>query len=362
MSGGRFSKDGDYMDSRDYLAFERAQVLSRRQLINQYNPKNTTEIKINPTPKQPAQKQEHNNEKQGFRFALLDELAEITKQKIKMAPSIFPKILNNHQLSDEEKSQQLAYYWDDNKTLQSNLPDDEDLPNKNYAELKGNTPLIEMATHGYIKTLDVFYSFPHRIHVDKKNHEGLTALLAAVYNGHLDCVSRLIQNNTRQQLADVNLTDSFGNSPLMLAIFLDNLACVKTLLKVKPNLEIENKHNVTALDMVVNNQNIELMSLLLMAGARIRNPEAVLTVLLEEKTQNNHTYTCMRALCAQQDELRKSKASTSLLTDERYSQAKAYLKTIERNRPLGTLLSWMFTPTPELKAETHHHLSKAGPK
>lgn len=172
--------------------------------------------------------------------------------------------------------------------------------------LNGNTPLMEMFAKGHLKSIEYFYHF---MDINKQNPLGSTALMEAVKNNRTDCI--------------------------------------KLLLKANPNLEIENKYQMTALDIAISKKNIPLMVLLLKAGSQIHRPHTMLNTIMEI-TSSSYTdfYYCLKELCAQQDQLIKKNTKKGMLTEEHYLKAKSYLASLPR--PFGDWFS-QFKAAPATK-------------
>ncbi|XP_059143882.1 serine/threonine-protein phosphatase 6 regulatory ankyrin repeat subunit B-like [Physella acuta] len=102
--------------------------------------------------------------------------------------------------------------------------------------------------------------------VDDKNNEGKAALhFAAVSytDKQHDCVSAILRHG-----ADVNITDSEGNTALILSVMNKNLQCIQKLLEYKPDLDVQNKIGVSALGLSAEHNKDDIVSLLLKAGAK----------------------------------------------------------------------------------------------
>ena len=95
--------------------------------------------------------------------------------------------------------------------------------------------------------------------------EQRTALRAASWAGHLDCVKHLLEAG-----ADINHVDSEGRTALIAACYMGHLACVRELIIWGADIEVQDQDGRTALSVAVTCDNeaaAKLVTLLLDNGA-----------------------------------------------------------------------------------------------
>ncbi|TKI08786.1 ankyrin repeat domain-containing protein [Martelella alba] len=101
------------------------------------------------------------------------------------------------------------------------------------------------------------------------NDLGLTPLLQAIMFRRVEWAHNLIINN-----ADVNARDSNGSSALMLAVSIDDLPLINSILKRRPKLATQDINNNTAVDLAWLNKQNEVLRQLLRYGFSLDNPNA----------------------------------------------------------------------------------------
>ncbi|MDQ3045522.1 MAG: ankyrin repeat domain-containing protein, partial [Chloroflexota bacterium] len=94
-----------------------------------------------------------------------------------------------------------------------------------FANARGDTPLILAAYHGHADAVRLILDQPDRA-VDRLNQMGFTALAGASFKGDVAIVRLLIQAG-----ADVNATGPGGKTPLMFAALTNREAAVELLLE-----------------------------------------------------------------------------------------------------------------------------------
>ncbi len=95
-----------------------------------------------------------------------------------------------------------------------------------------------------------------------KDHQGTSALLIAVREGHSVAVKNLLARG-----ADVNATDIDGRTALMWALRIDKYDFVQALLARNPNVNIRDKQGRTALMLAAENGDYDTVKALLDRGA-----------------------------------------------------------------------------------------------
>ncbi len=98
--------------------------------------------------------------------------------------------------------------------------------------------------------------------VNASNKYGDTALMVAAYNGHLEVVKYLAQNG-----ADVNAKVSYGGTALMKAVIGEHLDVVKYLAECGADLDVKDGAGRTALMMVANWGKLDVVKCLVECGA-----------------------------------------------------------------------------------------------
>ncbi|CAM2997346.1 ankyrin repeat domain-containing protein [Vibrio rarus] len=122
---------------------------------------------------------------------------------------------------------------------------------------RNEADIFDFARCGDLRGLaDILTSQPE-FDFDEKNHNGYSALMLAVYNGQKDFCEALLRCG-----ADVNSTDSVGNTLLMSAAFKGNLPIFELLLSYGAGTEYKNKSNMTVKDWAVMFKRTEIIDYL----------------------------------------------------------------------------------------------------
>ncbi|OBT14010.1 hypothetical protein A9264_02420 [Vibrio sp. UCD-FRSSP16_10] len=118
---------------------------------------------------------------------------------------------------------------------------------KSYKKTYRDEPdIFDFARTGDLRGLANILTSQSEFDFDAKNHKGYSALMLAVYNGQQDFCEALLRCG-----ADVNSTDSVGNTLLMSAAFKGNLPIFELLLTYGAGTEYKNKSNMTVKDWAV---------------------------------------------------------------------------------------------------------------
>ncbi|KAJ2076730.1 Chitin synthase, class 3, partial [Coemansia sp. S100] len=108
-------------------------------------------------------------------------------------------------------------------------------------DYRGNTALHHAAAAGYAKCVDHLLS--SGAVAICQNNEGVSPIHYAAYHGHKDIIIRILHHAS----SVVNLCDSTGKTPLMLAAFRGRTQAVSALLKGFSNVNIQDTSGWTAL-------------------------------------------------------------------------------------------------------------------
>lgn len=116
--------------------------------------------------------------------------------------------------------------------------------------------------------------------VEDTNNEGKAAIhfaVASYTDKQHDCVSAILKHG-----ADINRTDSEGNTAVILSVFNDNVQCLQKLIDNKADVEVQNRMGVSALGFSSEHDKDYIMSLLLKAGVKhnlkLNNGETALII------------------------------------------------------------------------------------
>ncbi len=137
--------------------------------------------------------------------------------------------------------------------------------NVNITDNYGSTPLISaVADQGHLKTVQALLSAP-QIDINTKNIYGANALLLAAALGKDDVVKALITHG-----ANVNITDNYGWTPLMVAAEKGHLTSVQALLNAHSiNIDTKKRGGATALFMAAYNSKDDVVKALIQKGANV---------------------------------------------------------------------------------------------
>ena len=133
-----------------------------------------------------------------------------------------------------------ASNFDDPKTLTDLIAQDK--TSVNVPDNAGNTALIYSAQRGYINNVKLLVSGGADVNF-RNPSSGLSALSAAVAEGHLPVVKYLIKNAK----ADVNVADLSGRTPIFYAVENDRTEILRFLLANGANANAKDKAGVSAL-------------------------------------------------------------------------------------------------------------------
>lgn len=120
------------------------------------------------------------------------------------------------------------------------------------------TALIYAAHYGYEHIVRFLLTIPG-INVNLRNEHNVTALMASARQGYSHVVKLLLQVPE----ISINQQDKFGNTPLLHAVFSNNIETVQSLLNAGAHINIRDNRGFSALMVAVWQHNIELVQLLL---------------------------------------------------------------------------------------------------
>ncbi|CAG9858534.1 unnamed protein product [Phyllotreta striolata] len=119
--------------------------------------------------------------------------------------------------------------------------------NVDYSDCSGKTALHYAASKGLQNVVLLLVN--KNCNVNQLDNEKNTPLHLASLNGHENCIKALIYSSPE---VDINATNSFGDSPLILATRWGYLDLVKILLENGASVSIKNKRNQTVFDVSPN--------------------------------------------------------------------------------------------------------------
>lgn len=123
-------------------------------------------------------------------------------------------------------------------TLDEILPG---LPNIDAYNEQGHTALMIAAQTGDLECLQILTEAGSNIHLRSKVSKN-DALMFAVISGHAQCLNFLLEHG-----ADKNAQNNHGDTPLILAIYHNQMECFLSLVKAKCNPDIKDVNGHTAL-------------------------------------------------------------------------------------------------------------------
>ncbi|XP_023215585.1 protein TANC2-like [Centruroides sculpturatus] len=147
---------------------------------------------------------------------------------------------------------------------------------------KSRTPLMIAASKGKIDIMDVLVSKGGAL-ITTKDENGFSALSWASMNGQIQAITWLLERG-----ADINGTDSFGRTPLILSVTESNVEVVQMLLNNGACINHVDKNGFTAIDRAIEISNIAIVNILLKSGAKLgpqswatadNNPEMIMLLL-----------------------------------------------------------------------------------
>lgn len=127
-------------------------------------------------------------------------------------------------------------------------------------EVVYDVELLKAGEHGFANRIDSIIN--HGACVEVKNNFGVTPLIWAANNNHLETMKALINRG-----ADVEAKANNGRTPIMWAATWGHVAIAEHLLSVGAKIDTADKEGLTALLLAVMNNHVEMVRLLLKSGA-----------------------------------------------------------------------------------------------
>lgn len=127
------------------------------------------------------------------------------------------------------------------------------------------------------------------LRLDQKDSVGNTALINAIFNDNFHNIKILTENG-----ANVLTTDSNGNTPLIIAVILNKVTALETLLSTQNKLEqvlAVDLRNETALIHAASVGNVQAVRMLISAGSRLEAIDVNSKTALILAAQNSHADT-----------------------------------------------------------------------
>ena len=131
----------------------------------------------------------------------------------------------------------------------------------NIKDRWGNEPLGDVILNGHCELKNVLEKAGATLSTDMK-YELETKLIKYIRNDNFQAVKNLVECGT-----SLSAADSFGKSPLHVAVERGNLQIVDYLLKKKVDVNRKDADGRTSLDIATENKNQEIIEILLSAGA-----------------------------------------------------------------------------------------------
>ena len=100
--------------------------------------------------------------------------------------------------------------------------------------------------------------------VNQENRKGITALIEAAGNDHIEGVKFLLQSHV-----NIDQQNEYGVTALMSAVMSDSMSIAKLLIESKANPDLQNKYGTTALIIASIMGQVEIVELLISSGANI---------------------------------------------------------------------------------------------
>lgn len=120
-----------------------------------------------------------------------------------------------------------------------------------FADEKKVSVLLQASHRGFTDIVELILKRkPSKEYLDSASEEGVSPLVAAASEGHIEVVERLIKGG-----ADVNFKDQDGTSAVMSAAARGHVKAVKLLIDAKARLNDQNKDGHTALMFAYNGKN-----------------------------------------------------------------------------------------------------------
>lgn len=135
----------------------------------------------------------------------------------------------------------------------------------NCVDESGYTPLMLLASHGHGDGLQLVLDAPGCI-VNKRTNAMQVALHFAAEKGHADCARRLVEAR-----AMVNVSNDWGETPLLKAVHSGNLNTVELLLKLGAKTDMTDLGGYNALIYAARLGNVEILDALVRYGACVNH-------------------------------------------------------------------------------------------
>jgi ankyrin repeat protein len=106
----------------------------------------------------------------------------------------------------------------------------------------GLTPLILAAREGHVQCVHILLRFGAKVAL-RDSINGMTAIHYSAKNGHSPCLTLLLHNSEEKNV--INMHDALKRTALMLAVSGNHIECVQTLLKcgADPNVVDDDRHS-----------------------------------------------------------------------------------------------------------------------
>uniref|UniRef100_A0A7S0N7J7 Uncharacterized protein n=1 Tax=Cryptomonas curvata TaxID=233186 RepID=A0A7S0N7J7_9CRYP len=124
------------------------------------------------------------------------------------------------------------------------------------------TPLIREAADGNARNLCLLLEAGADVHAKQEHQIGFAAINQAAYFGHAACLRHLLDF-----MANVNIEDGFGGTPLDAAALNGEEECVKVLIDAGADVNHQNSHGYTPLMKAAQNGHSVCVRMLIVAGA-----------------------------------------------------------------------------------------------
>ncbi len=122
--------------------------------------------------------------------------------------------------------------------------------------------LFRAATAGNVAAIRMFLEAG--VHLETRNDDGWTILMATIHKGHEELASLLIQKG-----AQVNVSENGGNTPLHLAAFDGRLSCCRLLVSHQAEIDARSNFGWTPLYQSVARHHMNVATYLIAHGAKI---------------------------------------------------------------------------------------------
>ena len=126
--------------------------------------------------------------------------------------------------------------------------------NVNKADSDGDTPLGWAAMKGHLECVKLLLA-TEVINIDSLNKQGLSALYFSILNGHRECAIALVEAH-----AAVNTPDSDGKTPLFIACEQDDLEIVQLLLEAGALVQPQTDNGLNSLEAAQSDACINLLN------------------------------------------------------------------------------------------------------